>query len=266
MTNVAILGAAGRMGGALLQCAQRNDDVSVVTAYDRPDHPDTGKDAGLLAGLDTLGVPLSGDLATLSAADAFIDFSFHTVVPDHAALAAREGKAFVLGTTGLSADEEAAVHEAAKQVPVVWAPNMSLGVNVLFSLAEQAARILDLDYDIEIVEMHHRHKKDAPSGTALGLAKSVTAGRDQALEDVANYGRVGDTGARPRGEIGIHALRGGDVVGDHTVTFATDGERIELSHRASSRDAFAMGALKAAAWAHGRPAGMYDMKAVLGLA
>lgn len=265
MTRVAILGAAGRMGGALLRCAKRVDNLSVVCTHDRSDHPDMGKDSGLLAGIDANGVLLSSDLARLNDADVFIDFSFHAVVPQHAAHAARHRKGFVLGTTGLSDDESRAVHDAAQTTPVVWAPNMSLGVNVLFNLVEQAARILDLDYDVEIVETHHRHKKDAPSGTALGLAQSVTTGRNQNLADVACYGREGHTGARPRGELGIHALRAGDVVGDHTVTFATEGERLELGHRASSRDAFAMGALRAAAWAHGRDAGLYDMKDVLGL-
>ncbi|MDA1044795.1 MAG: 4-hydroxy-tetrahydrodipicolinate reductase [Verrucomicrobia bacterium] len=265
MTNVAILGAGGRMGAALIRCAQHFDTLKVVAAHDRAEHPDIHKDAGLLAGIDALGFPLSADFGALAKADAFIDFSFHAIVPAHVARAAKDGKAFVLGTTGLTPEETAAVHTAAKSIPLVWAPNMSLGVNVLFDLVEKAARVLDLDYDVEIVETHHRHKKDAPSGTALGLADSVTRGRNQKLEDVACYGREGETGERPRGEIGIHALRAGDVVGDHTVVFATGGERLELSHRASSRDAFAMGALRAAVWAHGRHAGLYTMKSVLGL-
>jgi len=194
-----------------------------------------------------------------------VDFSFHTNVPVTAQAAAAAGRALVLGTTGLTPSEEQAIRAAAGVIPVVWAPNMSLGVNVLFALVKQAAATLGLDYDVEIDETHHRFKKDAPSGTALRLAERIAEGRNQSLGDVACYGRKGISGERPKGEIAIHALRMGDVVGDHTVTFGVAGERVELTHKASSRDAFAMGALRAAQWAAGRKPGLYDMSDVLGL-
>jgi 4-hydroxy-tetrahydrodipicolinate reductase len=171
----------------------------------------------------------------------------------------------VIGTTGLDAFETRAIEEAARNVPIMWAPNMSIGVNVLLSLVEQAARTLDPSYDIEIVEMHHHHKVDSPSGTALGLGRAAAAGRDVKLEDVWRKTRDGQVGARPKGEIGFATLRGGDVVGDHTVMFAADGERIEIGHKASSRQVFAKGAVRAAAWVAGKPPGLYTMRDVLGL-
>jgi 4-hydroxy-tetrahydrodipicolinate reductase len=175
------------------------------------------------------------------------------------------GKAFILGTTGLTDEEAASVHAAAESIPIVWAPNMSLGMNMLFAMVKQAAAGLSESYDIEIVEAHHRHKQDAPSGTALGLAENAAAGRGVSLDDVADYGRHGMTGERVPGRIGIHAIRAGDIVGDHSVIFAAEGERLELTHRASSRSIFAVGAVKAALWAAGKPAGLYDMQDVLGL-
>jgi len=183
----------------------------------------------------------------------------------NARAAAGLGMAMVLGTTGLDESETAAVKQAAEKIPVVWSPNMSLGVNVLFALARQAAGILGVRYDVEIVEAHHKHKKDAPSGTALRLAHEVAAGRNQDFEAAAVYGRRGQTGERPAGQIAIHSLRLGDVVGDHTISFAVDGERLELSHHATSRDAFAVGALRAAMWVAGRKPGLYDMRDVLGM-
>jgi 4-hydroxy-tetrahydrodipicolinate reductase len=172
----------------------------------------------------------------------------------------------VVGTTGLDDQEVAVLHEAGKSIPIVWAPNMSLGVNLLFSLVESAAAALrDKGYDIEIIERHHRLKKDAPSGTALGLAKAAAAGYEWDLENTRKDGRSGDEGARPDAEIGIHAVRGGDIVGDHTVLFAAEGECVELSHRATTRDTFAVGALRAASWVVGREPGVYSMKDVLGL-
>ncbi|MDA0989884.1 MAG: 4-hydroxy-tetrahydrodipicolinate reductase [Verrucomicrobia bacterium] len=265
MTRLAILGAAGRMGSALVRCAQQLDTVDVAVAIDRQGHPAIGRDAGVVAGHGSIGVAISDDLATVRSADVLIDFTSHTAVPRHVQAAVDAGRAVVIGTTGLDEAETAAVHAAAKVVPVVWAPNMSLGVNLLFELVRQAAAVLGLDYDAEITETHHRHKTDAPSGTALGLAKAVAAGRQQQLADVACWGREGQVGARPKGEIGVHAIRAGDVIGDHTVILAGDNERLELSHRASSRDAFAMGALRAAHWAAQQPAGLYGMNDVLGL-
>jgi 4-hydroxy-tetrahydrodipicolinate reductase len=198
--------------------------------------------------------------------EAVIDFSFHSAVPAFLAKAAAEGLAYVLGTTGLSAEEQQAVDAAAKRIPVVQSGNYSLGVNLLLNLVKTAAKVLGPEYDVEVVEMHHRHKKDAPSGTALMLAKAAAAGRGVDFDAAAVYGRKGIVGERPEGEIAVHALRGGSVVGDHTVMFAGEVERVELTHRAQSREAFAAGALKAAQWAAGRQPGIYTMRDVLGFA
>ncbi len=263
MTRLAILGAAGRMGQTLLRCAKSQADLQTVAAIEVAGHAALGQDAGLLAGIGAIQVPIT---ATIPAdVQVVIDFTFHTAAPATLKAAVAGHQAVVLGTTGLTTDEQACVHQAARQIPIVWAPNMSLGVNVLLDLVRRAAAILGPDYDAEIVEMHHHFKKDAPSGTALALAESLAQGRGVALKDVVCYGREGMTGERPRGEIAIHALRGGDVVGDHTVMFATEGERVEITHRASSREAFARGALRAAAWVQGRQPGIYTMRHVLGL-
>ena len=195
-----------------------------------------------------------------------IDFSYHTAVPAAIKKAADDGLAYVIGTTGLTPEEQSVVDEAAKRIPVVQSGNYSLGVNLLLELVKKAAKVLGPEYDVEVVEMHHRHKKDAPSGTALMLAKSAAEGRGVSLEEKAVYGRKGDIGERPEGEIAIHALRGGSVVGDHTVMFAGDVERVELTHKAQSREAFAAGALKALAWAKGKAPGKYTMRDVLGFA
>jgi len=253
------------MGKALVRCAEQFGDLSVAAAVEQPGHASLGSDVGALAGIEPTGVLLTDNIDVISQSDVCIDFSFHEAVSANVSHAAQSGVAVVLGTTGLTQEATAAVHAAAESVPIVWAPNMSMGVNVLLSMVEQSARALGLDYDAEIVEVHHRHKKDAPSGTALALAEQLAQGRNQDLEQVACYGRNGIIGERPRGEIGIHAVRSGDVVGEHTVSFATDGERIELVHRASSRDIFAMGALRAALWVHGKHPALYDMKDVLGL-
>lgn len=264
--KVTILGAGGRMGGALIRGLAQMPDLVLTGAVEREGHAAVGMDAGLSAGLAPLGVIITGDLAAaIRASDAVIDFTIHSEVPATLARAVEAGAAYVLGTTGLNAQEQSAVESAAARIPIVWAPNMSQGVNVLLHLVQRAAAALGLDYDAEIVEMHHRHKLDAPSGTALGLGRAVAAGRGQDWKAVARHGREGITGERPRGEIGFHALRGGDVVGDHTVIFATDGERVELTHKAANRDCFAQGALRAVRWLKGKPAGLYTMVDVLGL-
>lgn len=265
MLRLAIQGAAGRMGQALIRGADRFDTLQVTVALEQPGHAGVGQDPGLLAGRGPLGLSITDDPAAIAEADVVIDFTFHTAVSINIPEADRQGKRYILGTTGLDAAETALVHDASGRMPIVWAPNMSLGMNVLFAMVKQAAAALGLDYDAEIIETHHRHKQDAPSGTALALARYLTEGRDQRLADVACYGREGMVGARPHGEVGVHAVRGGDIVGDHTVMLATDGERLELTHRASSRDAFAMGALRASLWLAERPAGLYDMQDVLGL-
>ena len=243
--KIAIVGAAGRMGKMLVALADVHPALEVVAKVDVAEGYDKTWPAGT---------------------EAVIDFSFHSAVPAFVAKAAEEGLAYVLGTTGLSAEEQQAVDAAAKRIPVVQSGNYSLGVNLLLNLVKTAAKVLGPEYDVEVVEMHHRHKKDAPSGTALMLAKAAAAGRGVDFDAVAVYGRKGIVGERPEGEIAVHALRGGSVVGDHTVMFAGEVERVELTHRAQSREAFAAGALKAAQWAAGRQPGIYTMRDVLGFA
>ncbi|MBF0562918.1 MAG: 4-hydroxy-tetrahydrodipicolinate reductase, partial [Alphaproteobacteria bacterium] len=233
---------------------------------ERQDSPFIGLDIGLLAGTDAAGVKVLADSRALfMVSDVIIDFTAATATAATAALAAETGKALVGGTTGLGPEPMSALGAAARRVPVVHAPNMSLGVNLLFALVEEVARTLDDSYDIEIVEMHHRHKVDAPSGTALGLGRAAALGRMVDLDAVSERVRDGHTGARRTGAIGFATLRGGDVVGDHTVIFAADGERIELTHKASSRTVFAKGAVRAARWACSQPPGLYSMRDVLGL-
>lgn len=270
MNNLVIIGAGGRMGKAITRCLLSGvvPDLRLVGAVDVPDCPEFGRDAGLAAGGSDTGVLISSDLeAAASQADVLIDFSFHAATADHAVRAAKWGRALVTGTTGFTEEEKKALAKAAEAVPVVMAPNMSLGVNLLFSLVAEAARALkDRGYDVEIVERHHRRKKDAPSGTALRLGEEAAEGLGLNFRDAAVHGREGvSPEERPSGQIGVHALRAGDFVGDHTVLFAAEGESIELSHRATSRDTFAIGALRAAAWVKGRPAGMYSMRDVLGV-
>ncbi len=266
MQRVVIVGAAGRMGRRLLDGVLSATDLALVGAVERADCPDLGADAGMLAGRGACGVKLTASLAeALAQADAVIDFSVGDVVAD-ARVATASGCSVVIGTTALDAAAKAALADlAAAGGRLVQAPNMSVGVNVLFRVAEDVARILGEDYDIEIVEMHHRRKKDAPSGTAVGLAEAVARARGVSWRDVAAHGREGLVGERPRGEIGLHAVRGGDVVGDHAVIFATDGERVELAHKAASRDTFVHGALRAVRFLASAKPGLYDMQDVLGL-
>ena len=264
--KIGIPGAAGRMGQALTRQVTATDGCTVVAATEVPDHPALGRDCGALAGIEPLGVAVGNDAqAMFRAADAVLDFTLPGAAARHTQLAAAEGTMLVIGTTGLGADEQAALKAAAAQTAVVQAPNMSLAVNLLFRLTEQVAGLLDDDYDIEIVEMHHRHKIDAPSGTALGLGRAAARARGVAFDEVAARGRDGVTGARPRGEIGFAALRGGDVIGEHSVIFAADGERLELAVRSSNRQTYARGAVQAARWAEGRGPGLYTMADVLGL-
>ena len=243
--KVAILGAAGRMGRMLMKLAEADANLEVVAKVDVVDGYDTTWPAGT---------------------EAVVDFSFHAAVAPNVEKAAAEGVAYVIGTTGLTAEEQARVDACIGKIPLVQAANYSLGVNLLLALGRQAAAVLGPQYDIEVVEMHHKHKKDAPSGTALMLANAAAEGRAVKLDDVACYGRRGLVGERPEGEIALHALRGGSVVGDHTVMFAGDLERVEITHKAQSREAFAAGALRAALWAVGRKPGKYDMRNVLGFA
>ncbi|HYH39674.1 MAG TPA: 4-hydroxy-tetrahydrodipicolinate reductase [Azospirillum sp.] len=264
--KIGVVGCAGRMGQMLVRQIAETPGCTVAGGTERPGGPAVGRDIGDVAGLGALGVAVVDDPAVLFAeADAVIDFTSPEAAERHAALAAQGQTAYVLGTTGLNAEQQAAVAAAATHTPVVQAPNMSVGVNLLFVLVEQVARTLGDDFDIDILEMHHRRKVDAPSGTALGLGRAAAAGRGVALEEVWQKVRDGITGARPRGEIGFATLRGGDVIGDHTVFFAGDGERIELTHKASGRQIYAKGAVRAALWAADKQPGLYSMRDVLGL-
>lgn len=269
--NVVVVGAGGRMGKTIIRCLLGGavPDLKLAGAVDLWDCPDRDQDAGLASGASAAGVKITSDLnALVPLADVVIDFSSHHGTVGNAERFIRWAKpAWVIGTTGIGAEGKAAIATAAQTLPVVFAPNMSLGVNLLFVLLEQAGRALkDRGYDVEIIERHHRKKKDSPSGTALGLGQAVAKGMDLELDQVAVHGRSGmASGERSATEIGFHAVRGGDYVGDHTVIFATEGESIEISHRASSRDTFAIGALRAASWVVGRPPALYSMRDVLGL-
>ncbi|HEY2329242.1 MAG TPA: 4-hydroxy-tetrahydrodipicolinate reductase [Verrucomicrobiae bacterium] len=243
MTKIIITGSKGRMGQALIACAARIPEITVVGTIDQGD-----------------------DLAAIiGKCDVVIDFSFHNATLGVAELCAKNQKAIVIGTTGHSKEEKAEIEKRKAEIPMVMATNFSTGVNTLFWLTRKAAEILGPNFDLEVVEMHHRLKKDAPSGTATTLLEILGDVRKLQLEEALRHGRQGIVGERTQNEIGIHAIRGGDVVGDHTVIFANNGERIELTHKASSRDTFANGALRAAQWIVQQKAGLYDMQDVLGL-
>jgi 4-hydroxy-tetrahydrodipicolinate reductase len=265
--EIGVLGCAGRMGRAVMAEILASPDLHLSGGVEPPGHPALGQDLGALAGAEPQGVPASADdRALIRRSQVVIEFSAPAATAAHAQIAADCGTAHVIGTTGLDREQAAGVRQAAGRTPILWAANMSLGVNLLLGLAEQVARALGpAEFDAEIVELHHRHKVDAPSGTALALGAAVARGRGLDLGAVAERGRDGLTGARRPGAIGFAALRGGDAVGDHTVVFAGAGERLELTHRASDRRIYARGALAAARWLHGRPAGLYGMAEVLGL-
>ena len=266
MRRIAVMGAAGRMGKILIEAAAQAEGAILAAAIDRPDSSLIGVDAGELAGLGRNGVVLAADLAAVIADfDVLIDFTHPSVTLKNLAACREAGKAMVIGTTGFSVEEKGLLAEAAREVPIVFAANYSVGVNLCLKLLDTAARVLGDDVDIEIIEAHHRHKVDAPSGTALRMGEVVANALGRDLEKVAVYGREGQTGARERETIGFATVRAGDVVGDHTVLFAADGERVEITHKASSRMTFAKGAVRAAQWLQNQPAGLYDMQDVLGL-
>lgn len=263
--RIGIVGCAGRMGQMLAREAVAQG-ATLSGGTERPDSPVLGRDMGLVAGIDPVGALVTADAASIFAAsDVVVDFTSPAASAVHADLAAAHGTALISGTTGLTVAQQERIEAAAAKVAVVQAPNFSVGVTLLTGLVEQVAAKLGADYDIEIIEMHHRHKVDAPSGTALGLGRAAAKGRGVALEDVWRKTRDGFTGERPSGEIGFATLRGGDVVGDHQVVFAGDGERIEIGHRASSRVVLAKGGIRAALWVVGKPARLYSMRDVLGL-
>ncbi|MCB1649795.1 MAG: 4-hydroxy-tetrahydrodipicolinate reductase [Pseudomonadales bacterium] len=265
MINVAIAGAAGRMGRTLIEAVSLSEapmQVSVGTVLE--EDPALGQDLGLLAGIAAIGVGAVADLeAQASRFDVLIDFTSCASTLAHLELCRRHGKAMVIGTTGFSEEEKQRIRELAQFVPVVFAPNMSVGVNLCLKLLDMAARVIGDEMDIEIVEAHHRFKKDAPSGTALRMGEVIADALGRDLKEVAVYGREGITGERDGKTIGFATIRAGDIVGDHTVIFAGPGERVEITHKASSRMTFAKGAVRAAAWLHGKPAGLYSIDDVL---
>ncbi|MFJ4374179.1 4-hydroxy-tetrahydrodipicolinate reductase [Pseudomonas japonica] len=266
MRRIAVMGAAGRMGKTLIEAIQQAPGAGLTAAVDRPDSTLVGADAGELAALGRIGVPISDDLAKVGEEfDVLIDFTHPSVTLKNLAFCRKAGKAMVIGTTGFSPEEKQLLLEAGKEIPIVFAANFSVGVNLCLKLLDTAARVLADEVDIEIIEAHHRHKVDAPSGTALRMGEVVASALGRDLREVAVYGREGQTGARDRQTIGFATVRAGDVVGDHTVLFAAEGERVEITHKASSRMTFAKGAVRAAMWLDGREAGLYDMQDVLEL-
>ena len=264
--KIGVVGATGRMGRMLIRQVHETAGCELVGAVNRPSASELGQDVGALAGIGPIGVKLGDDPAALfKAAQVVIDFTGPAATVAHAALAVAHGCNLVVGTTGLTAEHQVELDRAAQKIALLQAPNMSAGVVLLTALAEQVARTLGPDYDIEVLEMHHRHKIDAPSGTALALG--VAAAKGRAIDLAANSvrSRDGHTGARPHGAIGFATLRGGDVVGDHSVIFAGEGERLELTHKAQSRVIYAAGAVRAARWTEGKKPGRYTMRDVLGL-
>jgi 4-hydroxy-tetrahydrodipicolinate reductase len=264
--KIAVIGAGGRMGRSLVQAVHATPGAVVSGGIERAGSPLLGQDVGAVAGVGDLGVKMTDDaLELIARSDAVLDFTIPQVSVEIAGLAANARIVHVLGTTGLSESDEAAVAAAARHATIVKTGNMSLGVNLLVALTKRVAQVLDEDFDIEVLEMHHKHKIDAPSGTALMLGRAAAEGRGISHKDRSVRVRDGHTGARNRGDIGYATLRGGNVVGEHTVIFAADGERIELTHKASDRGLFARGGVRAALWGRGKPPGLYSMMDVLGL-
>jgi 4-hydroxy-tetrahydrodipicolinate reductase len=254
------------MGKTLIEAVQQADGAQLSAAIDRADSSLVGADVGELIAQGKIGVALVGDLqAVLDRFDVLIDFTHPSVTLKNLEICRQAGKAMIIGTTGFSPQEKQLLNDAGKQIPIVFAANFSVGVNLCLKLLDTAARVLGDEVDIEIIEAHHRHKVDAPSGTALRMGEVVANALGRDLQKVAVYGREGQTGARERETIGFATVRAGDVVGDHTVLFAAEGERVEITHKASSRMTFAKGAVRAALWLQGRQPGLYDMQDVLGL-
>ena len=266
MTRIAITGAAGRMGRSLIEACQHTDGLEVSVALEHPESTLLGSDAGDLAGIGKLDIVVGTDLAAVSGAfDVLIDFTRPESTLANLEICRQAGRRMVIGTTGFSDEQKVQIAAAAQDIAIVFAPNMSVGVNLCLKLLDTAARVLGDDVDIEIVEAHHRHKVDAPSGTALRMGEVVADALGRDLKTCAVYGREGHTGERDRKTIGFETIRAGDIVGDHTVMFAGMGERIEITHKASSRMTFANGAVRAAAWLMEQESGLFDMQDVLGL-
>jgi 4-hydroxy-tetrahydrodipicolinate reductase len=266
MIKAIVSGAAGRMGGRIIHMLAAAEGITLLGALERPDHPAVGKDVGEVVGLPATGVKVSGSLAeVLPQGDVLIEFTHPETTLKHLHLATKADKAAVIGTTGLSAAQVTELKALAEKIRVVFAPNMSVGVNLMFKVVQDIARVLAEGYDVEIVEAHHRLKKDAPSGTALKLAQVIAQGLGRDLDKVGVYARRGIIGERTKEEIGIQTVRAGDIVGEHTVIFCGIGERLEVIHRAHNRDNFARGAVRAAQWVVSQIPGLYDMQDVLGL-
>lgn len=265
LRRVAIAGASGRMGRMLIEASLNDKEIELAAAFDRPGSPFIGRDAGELSG-NPCGIVIADDAReAIEQCDCIIDFTLPQGTLKHLELALELDKAIVIGTTGVDAEGRAAIAKAGQSIPVVFAPNMAVGVNTVFRLLEVAAEILDRGYDIEIIEAHHRHKVDAPSGTALRMGEVIAQALGRDLEECALYGRQGVTGEREDDTIGFSTIRGGDVVGDHTVLFAGLGERIEITHKSGSRMPYALGALRAARFLAAHESGVFDMQDVLGL-
>ncbi len=266
MTRIAVCGAGGRMGRTILEVCQDAPGIKIGAAVEHPESSLLGVDAGEMAGIGKLGIKVVGDVSqVVDDFDVLIDFTLAESVLNNVEKCRSSNRAMVIGTTGLSADQKAELDKAAKDIAIVFAPNMSIGVNLCLKLLQMAASVIGNDTDIEIIEAHHRHKKDAPSGTALRMGEVVadTLGRD--LKKCAIYGREGVTGERDDKSIGFETIRAGDIVGEHTVMFASAGERVEISHKATSRKTFASGAVRAAQWLTDKETGLFDMQDVLGL-
>ncbi|MDH4231274.1 MAG: 4-hydroxy-tetrahydrodipicolinate reductase [Nitrospirota bacterium] len=266
MIKVCVAGAAGKMGSRITALSKEYEGLELSGAFEKKGHAAIGKDVGIITGIGEAGIPLSSGIEeVIDKVDLIIDFTSIESTKENLRIASAKGKAMVIGTTGFSRDDLTEIAALTKTIPCVLASNMSLGVNLLLKVLKDIAIVLGDDYDIEIVEAHHRLKKDAPSGTALKMAQVIADAVNRNLEEVAVYARKGIIGQRTKKEIGIQTVRAGDIVGEHTVLFGGLGERIEITHKASSRDTFARGALKAALWLGGKPSGLYDMQDVLGL-
>ncbi|MXZ00066.1 4-hydroxy-tetrahydrodipicolinate reductase [Candidatus Poribacteria bacterium] len=264
MIRVVIIGICGRMGQCLTRCIAQQTDMRLVGAIQYPSHPHIGSDAGVVAGIGDIGVAIAGELdEVLENADVVIEFSKPKATLGYLRQIVNTDKAIVIGTTGFTGDELATIKELASQTRCVMAPNMSLGINVMIQALDLIAKALGDDYDIEVIEMHHNHKADSPSGTAFRLTETVTTALGRDLDEVGIYGRHGIVGARPKKQIGIHAVRGGDIAGDHTVLFAAEGEQLSVVHRAHNPEAFAKGAIRAARWVVDAPKGLHDVSEVL---
>jgi 4-hydroxy-tetrahydrodipicolinate reductase len=266
MIKTIIAGAGGRMGGRIVQLINETQDMTVAGAFEKSDHPAVQKDLGEWLGIGNKGLPIASDLKeVIDQGEVIIDFTFHTASLEHLRLASARHKPIVIGSTGFTSEEMEEIKTLCRSVPCLLAPNMSVGVNVMFKVVGDVAKALGEEFNIEILEVHHKMKKDAPSGTAMKLAQVLAQARSQDLEKVAVYERKGIVGERTPGEIGIQTFRAGDIIGEHTVLFGGMGERIEIIHRAHSRDTFVRGALRAARWIISQKNGLYDMPDVLGL-